>query len=812
MLATVVECPNAFDLVAGRRLHPVTAPTTVRGWREARGTAEFDRPTVCIHNGAAVLRAEWASARILDGDVCAFVALPQGGGGGGGKNPLTTVLSLALMVGAVAAGQAWAMPLAIQANIAGVVGAISTTTVMVSGALITGAIAVAGGALLSAVIPAGKAAGGGASSEAFPAASPTYSLAAQGNAARLGQAIPVQYGRHLAVPDFAAPPYQEYVDNEQYLHTLLCLGQGRFDIEQIRIDDTPISAFSEVATQVVEPGAAVTLFDPQVVTALEVAGQEAVAPNEREAGDDGWLGPFVLSDPGDTVTGIGIDAAFQRGLYYASSGGGLTSRTVTWEVQAQPIDDAGDAAGDWLALGSESVTAATNTPQYRSYRYAVPSARYQVRMRRTNDIDTSPQAGHEIRWVQARGYLDAPQAWPEVTLLAIRMRATDNLSNRSSRAVKVISTRKLPVWSAEGGWSEPVPTRSIVWALADIFRARYGGRIDDARLPLADWAEMDALLESRGDHFDYRFETQTTVWEAATQAAQCGRSVPVQQGGFVRLFRDQPEEIPAAMFTGRNIVKSSFSVRFAMPSEETADAVIVEYYSSRTWKLAEVKARVRDEAYDAWLIAEGLTDGAAARAEWADLAENPARRSMPGITDPAHALREAEHRAYQNRYRRIFPTFRTEAEGVIPTYGDLTSISYPMVGWGLSGEVAAWISEPPEVNDDGEPIAWPDAVLRLTEPPEWTEGADHYIALRARDGVMVGPFLVSPGDTADTVRLEEPLTLAPYVGSKAERTHFSFGPAGRFARMARILGLRPRKAGQEVEVAAVVDDPRVYVN
>ena len=56
--------------------------------------------------------------------------------------------------------------------------------------------------------------------------SPTYSLQAQGNQARLGNPIPVIYGRHLIYPDFASQPYYKYIDNEQFVYQLHCLGQG----------------------------------------------------------------------------------------------------------------------------------------------------------------------------------------------------------------------------------------------------------------------------------------------------------------------------------------------------------------------------------------------------------------------------------------------------------------------------------------------------------------------------------------------------------------------------------------------------------
>ena len=66
---------------------------------------------------------------------------------------------------------------------------------------------------------------------------------------------------------------------EQYLYQLHVIGQGEYAVEQIRIEDTPISSFEEVQTETVPPGSRVTLFEPDVVTAAEVAGQELVAPN-----------------------------------------------------------------------------------------------------------------------------------------------------------------------------------------------------------------------------------------------------------------------------------------------------------------------------------------------------------------------------------------------------------------------------------------------------------------------------------------------------------------------------------------------------
>ncbi len=74
--------------------------------------------------------------------------------------------------------------------------------------------------------------------------SPVYSLNPTRNSARLGQPISVSYGRVSWPPAFAAAPYGFYFEgsNDQYIDELLCLGHGKFDIHEVYIGDTPLSA------------------------------------------------------------------------------------------------------------------------------------------------------------------------------------------------------------------------------------------------------------------------------------------------------------------------------------------------------------------------------------------------------------------------------------------------------------------------------------------------------------------------------------------------------------------------------------------
>lgn len=315
--ASVIFLRNPFA-PADREVFSAPDNLSISQWLNAQApqvsAAVQSQPTICLKNGHPVLRSDWAVTKV-EGAII-FVALPQGGGGGGGKNPLRTVLMIAVMVVANVYGG----PLASALGFSGSLGT----------AVASAGIALAGSVLVNALVPLPTPNVPTAGSLNSP--SPTYSLQAQGNYARLTQPIPVVYGHHLVFPDFASTPYAEYVDHDQYLHQLHVIGMGEYEIHQIRIEDTPIQSFAEIQAQVILPGGINTLFNHDVVTAPEVAGQELIA-----LADPGGavVGPFTVNPPQTQVSHIGIDVLMLRGLYYANDDGSLSAKSVQWRVIAR---------------------------------------------------------------------------------------------------------------------------------------------------------------------------------------------------------------------------------------------------------------------------------------------------------------------------------------------------------------------------------------------------------------------------------------------------------------------------------------------
>ena len=216
---------NPFDF-SDVTSYPVDSKITISQWLESHGgISRLNRlPTVCVYQGKELLRSEYDQP--IKDDVC-FVTMPTGGDSG--SNPLAAIAMIAMSVyaPALAGGLLKGSALA---------GSAMATNMLSAGIMMGGAM------LISAVFPPP-----GLPNSATPSTgSPTYSLGAQGNAARLGSPIPVNYGRMRIYPDFAAQPYSEYESNEQYLYQLFCIGQGENKISDIRLEDTPIQNFAEV--------------------------------------------------------------------------------------------------------------------------------------------------------------------------------------------------------------------------------------------------------------------------------------------------------------------------------------------------------------------------------------------------------------------------------------------------------------------------------------------------------------------------------------------------------------------------------------
>ena len=487
-----------------------------------------------------------------------------------------------------------------------------------------------------------------------------------------------------------------------------------------------------------------------------------------------------------------FDATLPRGLHKLDNDGNLGNHSISFSPEMRKINDRGEPDGNWTPLGDRTLSNNTSKPQRYSFGYTVPFGRYEVRFKRIGNKVDDARVADEIRWTGLKAVLFDTSNYEGLTLLAIKMKATDNLSNRSSRRINVDATRKLPTWEPIGGWGPNVATSSPIWALADMIRnSSYGAGWGDEKIDMQAFYDLDQILTSRGDSFNAVFDRKMSMWEAIRLVCRSVRSAGILQGGVFRIIRDRSQSIPVAMFSPRNIVKDSFSISYSMASEDTVDGVEVEFINPDTWKIDEVSANHNGET-----------------------PSNPAKIKLFGCTNREQALREALYLSRNNIYRRKTITLTTELEGYIPTFGDLVAVSHDMPQWGTTGEVIG-------INSRG--------AIELSEPVEFQAGKRHYAAFRTKAGGVSGPWEVYDGTgEADEMALtghwifarssESDYTIIEnsrgdnmrlYYGTKEERTHFSFGVGDTWSQYGVVKSIRPR-GDLKVELTILSEDNRVH--
>lgn len=743
-MTSLITVTDPYRPLASRQIQAVVANRTIYDHLHEQGYVVSDEHGIkrvgyfyVSVNGKAVLQRDWNTV-VTETDSIAIWTLPQGGGGGGSN--IGMILVTVVMVAA----------------------AVFTGGATLSVALMWGAAAGAGVGLLSMMVPKPETPPSQIGRES---ASPTYSISAQGNSARLMEAVPVQYGRMRVYPDLAAQPYTENNSNQVFVYQLFCLGQGDFDIEKINIEESDISSYGEVQYEVVRPGQKVTLFPDNVVTSDAVQGLELLGPNQ-----EGYavLGPYITAPPGTKTNFISVDIQLPAGAYTINDDGSMTSSSASFTIEYQEVTDEGIPTGQVKVLISQSLTYSTQTAQMLTFKVAVPEGRYQVSGYRTSQWSSDQRTVNKLVWSGLKAYLPSDLDYGNKTMLATIIRATNNLNQSTSRKINVICTRKLPTWDPVNGWSQEVATRNPAWAFADVLRnTDYGAGWGTNRMNIAELYRLSRVWDIRGDQFNGRFDTTITVWSALTQIAAVGRATPVYYAGIMDIVRDEPKTIPTQVFTPANILENTFKISYKLGTSSTPDYVISEFYDETVWQ---------DDEVDCILPNSTQT--------------NPSRSELFGCTNRDQAYREGMYKAAVNRDQRSRYSFTTEMEGLLLLFGDLIHVSHDVPAWGASGQVIG--------------LNRLTGKITTSEPLIFTSAPVHQIALRKKNGKADGPYTIVPDPNAQAgvnsaiIQTSQANLQAIFIsdGIRSDLTQYVFGPANRQANRLIVLSAKPNAKGE----------------
>jgi len=462
--------------------------------------------------------------------------------------------------------------------------------------------------------------------------------------------------------------------------------------------------------QFVEPGQQVTLFPTNIATNQDVAGLDIYAPNEDEyPPDGGWAGPWAANEAGTKTDQIKIDYVYATGLGKYGDNGGLYGYDVKLEVQARAIDDTGEPVGNWVELGSWKDYGSTTTPQRITRSFKVASGRYQVQMRRTSNTNKDDQTPSldKVQWVGLRAVLPGQLTFPQ-SVVAIKVKATNTLSQQSSKNFSITAQRKLPLWnSTMRVWSEPVPTSSWAAAVSAICQEPWGGGLSDSQLDLDTLWAIDGRLQAKGWYFNAYIDNAYSLWRLIMEACQCVCVAPRLTGTVLSFVEDEPGRPVSYELNARNIVRGSFQITYATWTEDTPDDVIINYMDEdANFQQRDVQAALPES--------ESI---------------EPATLDWIGITSREQAFRVATRYSAMNRWRRVTVTCQVEALGRLMQLGDVVSVNHPRFRNTSSGVVSAWNASGLSLVLEGD-FAGADA-------------SEAYISLTRPDGTAWGPVKVA---------------------------------------------------------------------
>ncbi len=651
----------------------------------------------------------WGQVKPKPGMTLTIRVVPSGGEG---KDPLRTVLSIAIIAAAAFAGPAAAGALGLVKG--------STAFSLVS-AGITAAVGIGGQLLLNAIIPPSRP----KLDTLTGTSKKSNSISGAGNFETPFGPIPVVLGEHRHFPPLGAKTYTEIVGDDQYFRMLLIWGYGPLDISNHKIGQTDINEFEDVEIETVQgfdSDPALTLFPDQVF-------EEALQITVHQVDD------WILRTTQPDCDEISFDLTFPRGIqmefgFLKFHPAALTE--IEFEIETSPT-----GAGTWTQHPNLAVAANQVTLFRKGQRIKMPSrGQYDIRIRRITpdptDVNLHPGVA---MWTALRTFTNENpiQFHKPVAATALRIRATDQLSgviDKYSATVKSI----VKDWNGSA-WVEQVSNNPSALARHVWQFPGDDSPLPDTRVDIPGLQAFHDYCVAKGFTFNIVVDFQSSVGEMVRDILAAGRASPTNRDGKWSVVIDQPQTTPCQMFTPRNMLKGSFSGKIVYSDKP---------HGFRVRFINEEKEFTQDEriVYD-----DGFDETNATKF---------ATMEFTGVTNPEQIWKLARYHIATLRLRPEIYTFSADVENLVCRRGDLIRAVHDVPLWGIAqGRVKQVIDDTVNVTQ-----------IVLDEEMTMLTGKNYSIRGRLEDNTQVNLGLSTVPGTSKTVNLSPlvPIANAPKVG------------------------------------------------
>ncbi|RAW05943.1 hypothetical protein DKQ62_16515, partial [Halomonas elongata] len=217
-------------------------------------------------------------------------------------------------------------------------------------------------------------------------------------------------------------------------------------------------------------------------------------------------------------------------------------------------------------------------------RWSVPKGQYDVRVTRVRSRHGGVQAIYtDCQWSVLRSVQDGPAYTGNHVLMALRIRATDQLNGVIDQ-LRIRTQAVLRVWDGSA-WVMQA-TNNPGWAYIDAMTGQQvGNPIGDDRLHLEDIVSWAAFCDAHASPLEYHHvhDGDETVLDRARSIAAAGQgSFAFRDGRFGIVF-DDPNTPTVQAITPRNASGFSSSIQY----KDLPHGIRVKYVDPDTWSDAE---------------------------------------------------------------------------------------------------------------------------------------------------------------------------------------------------------------------------------
>ena len=657
-------------------------------------------------DGALIPRTDWRNVTPKIGQEVTIRVVPTGGGGG--KNPLRTILSIAVLI----VGTAFGGPLGVALGFA--------QGSAIGGAIGAALITTAGGLLINAIVPPPQPTFSGDNDG--KKASPIFSIQGARNRPRPFSPVPVILGRHKMVPPLGAQTYTEIAGGSQYLRMLVVWGYGPLAISDIKIGETDIADFEDVEIETREGRSTddpITLYTRNVF-------EDRFSILLSSA--DSWHTRTTRADTEEII----LDFATPRGVAQFQDDGTRIGITVRVDIEYRQVGEP-----NWVShttIGSPHFYDASTTPKPRTFSIPNPTGaptQYEVRVRRFTADSTSDRVFDDIYWTVLRSV----QAGDPITfdkplaLTAIRIRATDQLSGIVDRLNATVAS---PVLDWDGtNWVEAETSNP-----ASLFRHVLQGPAranptPDSRLDLPQLQAWHEFCETKGYEYNAVHDYPSSVLEVLREISGAGRSGPSFADGKWTIVVDTGTQLPVQHFSPRN----SSNFRATRAFSEVPDALRVRFNN-------------RDEGWrqDERIVYRDGFDKSSA--------QHFATLEAPGITDADHVYRFGRFHLAQILLRRELWVCELDFEYLVASRGDRVLLTHDVL---LVGQKSARIKS---VTVDSSSNA---TGIEIDEQITMVSGVNYGVSIRTPADPAVKSQVTTAAGTTTSLTFTTPIAAATFL-------------------------------------------------